>query len=124
MKITGFNPQVISKDPDSVIAVFEALGFQRTHNKTSEKGVVFSSVRMKDANGFHVDIIKAENVPGDRDLSSIRINVDDFDEAFKFFMDKGFRESQKFGRNDTPSSKYSILISPSGFLIDLVQHIK
>ena len=95
MKITGFNPQVISKDPDSVIAVFEALGFQRTHNKTSEKGVVFSSVRMKDANGFHVDIIKAENVPGDRDLSSIRINVDDFDEAFKFFMDKGFRESQK-----------------------------
>jgi len=33
MKITTFNPSIITKDAAPVIALFEELGFQQTHNK-------------------------------------------------------------------------------------------
>ena len=124
MKITGFNTQIISKDPQAVVALFEALGFNRTHNKTSDEDVVFSSIRMKDANGYHVDVIEVENVPANHDLTAIRINVDDFDAAYQLLIDHGFRESKSFGVHYTPTSKYAYLISPSGFLIGLCLHIK
>ena len=76
---------------------------------------------MKDANDFHIDVNKAEGVPGDRDWPAIRINVDNFDEAYKIFMDHGFREARGFGTSFTGSSKYGYLVSPSGFILDLVQ---
>ena len=34
MTITAFNPCIITKDAESVIALFEALGFERRHTKT------------------------------------------------------------------------------------------
>ena len=33
MKITTFNPMIITKDGESTIKLFEDLGFQQTHNK-------------------------------------------------------------------------------------------
>ena len=34
MKITGFCPMIVTKDPESVMKVFEDLGFERRHTKT------------------------------------------------------------------------------------------
>lgn len=34
MKITSFSPSIITKDAAPVIEVFEALGFERRHEKT------------------------------------------------------------------------------------------
>ena len=79
MKITGFNPSIITKDPESVIALFEALGFERTHNKVGDDEIEFSSVRMKDANGFHVDVVETTAISRPQDIMVTRINVDDFD---------------------------------------------
>ena len=56
MKITSFNPLIITKDAENSVALFEELGFEKRHNKTGED---FSSNRMKDANGFHIDVVKA-----------------------------------------------------------------
>lgn len=124
MKITGFNPMIITKDPVSVIVLFEELGFLPRHNKTGDEKLAFSTVRMKDANGFHVDVIEAESAPIQQDLTAIRINVDDFEEAYNLLLSKGFKESKSFGVNYTESSKYAFLVSPSGFLVDLIQHIR
>ena len=33
MKITSFNPLIASRDPEAVIALFEALGFERQHTR-------------------------------------------------------------------------------------------
>ena len=33
MKITAFNPQIVTKDPEVLIALFEELGFERRHKK-------------------------------------------------------------------------------------------
>ena len=31
MKITSFNPLIVTKDAEAAIALFEALGFERPH---------------------------------------------------------------------------------------------
>ena len=33
MKITSFNPLIVTKDAESAIALFEELGFERRHTK-------------------------------------------------------------------------------------------
>ena len=132
MKITGFNPQIITKDPEGVIALFEALGFERTHSKSGDDKFAFSSVRMKrasdsgddSAQSFHVDVISAPTNGLPSDLTTVRINVDDHDAACELLKSKGFTEPKGFGTNSTPSSKYTYLASPSGMLIDVCQHIK
>ncbi len=117
MKITTFNPLIITKDAENNVALFEELGFEKRHNKTGED---FSSNRMKDANGFHVDIVKAQ-VP--QDMTSIRMNVDNFDEVYELLTSRGFKGTEAEARN-TGSSRSSMMISPSGFTITVVEHIK
>ena len=123
MKITGFNPLIVTKDAESVIALFEALGFERRHNLQANTGTTdFNSVRMKDANGFHVDVANLPNVA--QDLTLIRVNVDDFDEACKFLTERGFVNPRGDHTVDTKSNKSCMMKSPSGFAFDLCQHIK
>ena len=52
------------------------------------------------------------------------MNVDDFDEAAELLKKNGFRESKVVPSNYTSSSKYTFFVSPSGFIIDLIKHIK
>ena len=124
MKITGFNPQIVTKDPESVIGLFEALGFQRTHLKKETEGNTFLNVRMENEGGFHVDVIEAASAPLERDLTTIRINVDNYDEAHELFMNHGFREAKVFAGANTPSSKFGYVVSPTGTVIDICQHIR
>ena len=51
MTITSFNPLIVTKDAEAVIALFEALGFERRHTKEGF-GHDVSAVRMKDSNGL------------------------------------------------------------------------
>ena len=129
MKITTFNPMILTKKPEETISLFEALGFERHHHKSDEteneeQSLAFSSVRMKDANGFYVDVCTANTDRIERDLTIIRMNVDDFDEAAELLKKNGFGESKIAPVNYTSSSKYAFFISPSGFMIDLIKHIK
>ena len=120
MKITTFNPEIFTKDAAPIIKLFEELGFEQTHNKTGDEQVEFSAHRMKNADGFHVDIVEAPSTP--REITAIRMNVDDFDAAYEMLIKRGFHEAQGFG-NKTESSRYAIMVSPTGFIIDLVKHI-
>ena len=117
MKITTFNPLIISQDADNIVALFEELGFEKRHNKVGED---FSSNRMKDANGFHVDVVKAHVL---QDMTSIRMNVDSFDEVYELLTAKGFKSTEAEARN-TGTSKSMMMISPSGFTITVAEHIK
>jgi hypothetical protein len=90
MEITTFNPQIVTKDAESVAAFFEELGFERRHNKKEigERGV--RGIRMKDANGFYLDISQPEghDLP---DAVGIRMNVRDFDAAYDLLVSRGFK---------------------------------
>ena len=122
MKITAFNPLIVSKDPESIIKLFEEFGFEKKHLKEEIDGRDITSTVLQDANGNHVDVAKSTIVP--QDLTMIRMNVDDFDETYKYLIERGFRNAQGDHVVDTGSSKSAMMISPSGFAFDLVQHIK
>ena len=95
MKITSFNPLIVTKDAEATIALFEALGFERRHTKEGISINNTTDVRMKEANGFHVDVSG-----GDGEWTMIRMNVDNLDEALAFLEARGFhhREGEPRGR--------------------------
>ena len=122
MKITSFNPLIVTKDAENVIKLFEALGFEKRHSLDAKTGdTEFTSVRLKNAEGFYVDVA---SIPVPQDMTLIRINVDDFDEAFKFFTERGFTSTKGGVAVETKTNKSAMLKSPSGFAFDLCQHIK
>ena len=123
MKITTFNPLIVTGDAENVIKIFEALGFERRHRITvNSSGREIESVRMKNADGFHVDVAQVNGVACDMTL--IRMNVDDFDEAYQFLTERGLKNPKGDHTVDTATNKSAYLTSPTGFSFDLCQHIK
>ena len=125
MQITTFNPAIVTKDAEAIVALFEALGFEKRHTKTGINDSDISNVRMKytneDGKVFHVDIAQA---PVPQDITAIRVNVRDFEEAYKKLEEKGFKNAQGDNVTKTPSSVATMMISPSGFAINLGEHIR
>ena len=122
MKITGFCPIIVSKEYENIIKVFEDLGFEKRHTKTDIEGGQNTNYNLKDANGNRIHISSSENVP--QDLTAISINVDNFQEAYDFFIAHGFVNTRGDKITETSSSKDTMLISPSGFAVVLSQHTK
>ena len=78
---------------------------------------------MKDANGFYVDIARVESMP--QDMTTMRMNVRDFDEAYAFLKSHGFKNAREDDHTvESKSAKSCLMISPSGFSIQLTQHIR
>ena len=123
MKITAFDPVIASKQNEELIALFEELGFERRHNsvgEAAEANTSFRTVRLKHPDGFHLDVSHTDRV--ERDEMSIRINVDNFDEAFALLEKYGF--VQLGDRINTGSSIANTMEAPSGMRISLCHHIK
>lgn len=125
MTITSFNPLIVTKDAEAAIALFEALGFERRHMKTGINDKDITSVRMRytgeDGKVFHVDVTSA---PVPQDITTIRMNVRDFDEAYQMLQEKGWKNAQGERITNTGSSKSTMMVSPSGFSISITEHIR
>ena len=122
MKITGFQPLIVSPDAEALIRLFEDLGFEQNHEKSGINGKEIANVSMKDANGNRVDVTKGASVV--KDLTGIRMNVDEFSEAYELLVKHGFKNAQGYKLTQTSSSTDTLMVSPSGFGIVLSQHIK
>lgn len=118
MKITTFNPTIVTSKSDDVVKLFEELGFEKRHH--NEEVSDRPSYRMKDANGFVVDVTENDTAPSDHIV--IRMNVDNFDEAHDLLASHGFKDGPRV--LDVTSSKSMGMISPSGFIIGVVEHKK
>lgn len=124
MKITSFDPIISSRNADDIIKFFTDLGFEKTHSPVTETEIGnVSSFRMKNESGFHVDIA-ASLRDITRDEMLIRMNVDDFEEAYNILKAHGFTNTRGDDTLDTKSAKAAVMVSPSGFRIALVKHIK
>lgn len=121
MKITGFRPLIITQDAENAMKVFEELGFERRHTKEGIEGNTTSSI-MKDANGNHIAIAQSQGIP--QDMTAVSINVDNFEEAYDFLISKGFVNIAGDKVTDTGSSKAVLLFSPSGYAVNIAEHIK
>ena len=122
MQITRFCPSIISPKAADVIEVLEALGFERRHQKEGINDKDITSVTMKNADGFSVIVVQADQLP--QDMTSIQMNVRDFDEAYDLLESKGFKNSQGDKITETSSSKSTMMASPSGFTITVTEHIR
>ena len=121
MKITAFNPIIVTPNAAEIVALFEELGFERRHTKTGIGGDV-TSYDLKYDDKFRVNVAQSDVMP--QDLTAIRISVRDFDEAYNFLTSKGFVNPQGDAITETPTSRSALLISPSGFAISLSYHIR
>ena len=77
---------------------------------------------MKDGNGFYVDISKVESIP--HDLTAIRMNVDNFREAYDLLTSHGFRKAPDIEEVDLEKARALLMVSPSGFAIEVIEHLK
>ncbi len=124
MKITTFNPQIITQQVDHVVDLFENIGFEKRHRQEGIGENKVTGVRMRDPEGgFYLDISESDAVPG-HDLEAIRMNVDDFDAYYDLLIRHGFKNYYEDHSISTPTSKSALMISPSGFAINLIEHIK
>jgi len=124
MKITAFNPLILTKDAEAMIALYEALGFERRHTKSGIEGNV-TSVTMRytgdDGKVFNIDITEA---PVPQDVTTIRMSVRGFDEAYQLLEERGFKNAQGDKITETGTSKATMMVSPSGVPISLTEHIR
>ncbi len=124
MKITAFNPLILTKDAEATIALYEALGFERRHTKSGIEGNV-TSVTMRytgdDGKVFNIDITEA---PVPQDVTTIRMSVRGFDEAYQLLEERGFKNAQGDKITETGTSKATMMVSPSGVPISLTEHIR
>jgi hypothetical protein len=127
MLITTFNPMILSKNADEIIKLFEELGFERRHQVDNIDNLDISSVRMRyageDGETFHVGIARVESLP--QDMTTMRMNVRDFDEAYEFLKARGFKNARNDDHTvESKSARSCLMIAPSGFSIQLTQHIR
>ena len=123
MKISTFNPQIITSDAESLVKVFEALGFGRRHQQEGIGDLDVTGIRMKDSDGHYVDISEVD-IGLKEDKVAIRMNVDDFDEAYEKLEALGFKNIYGHHHVDTKTAKSAMMISPGGFGINLIEHKK
>ena len=123
MKITSFNPQIFTKNADPIVALFEELGFDVRHDQEGIGELNVEGIRMKNPDGFYLDI-SCPDTDLPRDMVGIRMNVDDFDFAYQLLLKNGFRNVYGERTVDTATSRSAVLISPSGFAINLIRHKK
>ena len=122
MKITTFNPLIVTKDAQSAVKLFEELGFVQRHTKEQISINNVTDIRMKNADGFYVDVTQ-----GSGEWTMIRMNVDDLDEVIALLESRGFHKARHEAAKDTVdtgSSRFNIMVSPSGFILAVSQHIK
>lgn len=123
MKISAFNPLIVSKDADNIIKLFEELGFEKRHQPVTNTGSGdTTTTRMKHANGFYIDIAGWEGAS--QDISEIRMNVDDFEKAYEIFKSHGFENTRGDATVDLETSKTAVMKNASGLMVSLVKHIK
>ena len=123
MKITTFNPQIVTENAEDVVKLFEELGFEKRHHQTGIGSLDVTGIRMKNQDGFYVDISEVD-ADLKHDMVAIRMNVDDFDEAFQKLESLGFRNLYGVHKVDTKTSRSAMMMSESGFAINLIEHIK
>ena len=124
MKITSFYPMIVTRDSEDIVKLFGEMGFGVRHDFSGTTETDYRIIIMEDGDGHRVDIAEAET---ESDRVIIRLNVDDFEETIEFLLAHGFRKPRHERASktvDTGSSTYTMLVSPSGYIMAVSQHIK
>lgn len=119
MNITSLYPAIVTGNPAPVSAHLEKLGFRMIHSRSGllEEGLVEQI--FENESGQRMDIVSIKNFGAD--TYCVRVNVDDFDAALKFYADEGYDIYE--GPTVLPTSKNVLLRSRlTNLLIMVMQH--
>ncbi len=130
MKITSFNPIIITNNAEAALKLYEELGFTVKHHpviENSNYGKVERYV-LENKDGFRVDIcptVAVGDVKPEKDIVALRVNVDNFEEAVELLTSKGFKMlSQQTEVFECESFTAASYVSPGGTMINLIKHKK
>jgi hypothetical protein len=128
---TEENADVVACDTARMAAVAIAEALERTGGPESADEAFLERMRevyglvsviATDAEGNRINIASSEKIP--QDLMAVNINVDNFQEAYDFLIAHGFVNPRGDKVTDTSSSRATLLFSPSGFAVNIAEHIK
>ena len=54
MKITSFNPQIITRDAEALVKLFGELGFEKSHKQEGIGEMDVTGIRLKDSNAVSI----------------------------------------------------------------------
>lgn len=123
MKITSFDPYILVKDAEPVVSLFRDLGFEKRHRQEGISEEDLTGIVLKNEEGFRVTIVQSGILPRES-YTAIRMNVDNLDEAYELLTSHGFMKAPGCDVVDTGSAKALLMMSPSHFLLELIQHIR
>ena len=123
MKITSFDPYILVKEAEPAVQLFQDLGFEKRHRQEGIGEEDLTGVVLQNEEGFRVNIVESKTLPRES-LTGIRMNVDNFDEAYELLTSRGFVKAPGCDIVDTGSAKALLMMAPSHFLLELIQHIK
>jgi hypothetical protein len=112
------------EEAKSLVRLFEELGFESRHSQLFriKDGMEAVQYIMKDANNNEINIMNSPIVS--EDVVRVRINVDNFTEAYDFLTDHGYINTMDGLVYYSGSSLTAPMVSRSGLGFSLVQHIK
>ena len=122
MKITSFNPLIVTKNSENTVKLFEQMGFEIRHTKEQISINGSTDYRMKNENGFHLDVTQ-----GTGEWMMIRMNVDDLEETIAFLEAHGFHKARHEVAKDTidtGTSRLNIMVSETGLILAVSEHTK
>lgn len=112
---------IVTKDADSVKQLFEEMGFETRHDVYGTTETDYRLIVMRDEDNHRVDIADIET---DKGSMFIRMNVDDFDEAYEILKRNGYVNTRGDRIVRTGSAMEATMVSPAGHVISLIQHKK
>lgn len=122
MNITSFNPIYGTEKIEEAVKFFGTLGFREIHKFANEG---FELRTLENAAGLRVDVMNNVNV---REMKiegyfSCRLNVDDMDEAIRFFEDMGAEQMMPLMQEGT-SRELTTYKTPNGDIYSVIHHAK
>ena len=121
MKITSFSPLIATSNGAELQKMFEELGFVERHRKTSGVDPSIYTAVLEDGEGNVVNFSNVRQMP--KDMTIVRMNVDNLEEACEIMKAHGFNPMEGTA-GVTGSSQSVLMVSKSGFAVDVVKHIK
>lgn len=121
MKITSFNPSIVSTDPEKTIETFKSLGFEQKHHNSEASSKGNSATILESPEGYRIGIYSTEISP--RSFAAIHMNVDNIDEAVAHFEKLGFVNRRPNGEGNR-SARATMLFAPEGYAIEISEHIR
>ena len=88
MKVTSFNPIIGTANLEEALEFYNGLGFKPIHHFQQDNVEFYT---LENEAGLRVDILKSNYIveQGYDGIFSLRVNVNDLDEAIAYFESKG-----------------------------------